>query len=132
MKIKILFFLSCILAFTSTSSFAGNPGQNAMNCLSASTNSKSYDNLVFKNTCSSRIFVVWCGDLKHSKKECGDGPKDTYYTHSANIAAYSKKTKTLKRGGSYSYAACKGRISFGSKGIKHPANKRGRFTCTRT
>lgn len=125
-------FVSCVLVFLSTNLSAGNPGKNAMSCVSASTNSKTYNNLIFKNRCSYKVFVVWCGDLKSSKKRCRGGSNYGFYTHSTNMKAYSSKKTSIKKGGSYSYAACKGGISFGSKGIKHPANKNGRFTCTRT
>jgi len=132
MKIKTMFLISCFLMFASINLFAGNPGKKAMNCLSVSSNSEKFDNLVFKNRCTYRIFVAWCGDLKYTKKRCGEGPRNTFYTQSANIAPNSKKTTTIKRGGSYAYAACRGSISFGSNGIKHPTSKRGQFACTRT
>lgn len=116
---------------TSLNALASNPGQSAERCLDASTNSKSSHNLIFKNRCGYQIFVVWCGDLKYSKKECGDGPGNTYYTQSANIKGYGEKEATLERGGSYEYASCKGKIGFGSKGIVHSANDNGRYRCTR-
>lgn len=133
MKKSLFMFIVFIgLGLFSSNLYAGNPGKSAMNCISTSTNSSKYDNLVFKNRCSYQVFVVWCGDLKWSKKGCGDGPKNSYYTQSANIEAYGRKSTTLQRGGRYSYAACKGKIGFGTKGIKHPARSNGRFTCTRT
>lgn len=125
-------FIFMILGIFSTSMYAGNPGKSAMNCISTSTNSNKYDNLIFKNRCSYQVFVVWCGDLRSSKKGCGDGPRNTYYTQSANIEAYGRKTTSLKNRGRYMYAACKGKIGFGSNGIKHPANRNGRYTCTKT
>ncbi|MFI8619498.1 hypothetical protein ACIGBN_00845 [Marinomonas sp. NPDC078689] len=69
--------------------------------------------------------------MKYSKKDCGDGPNNTYYTQSANIKAYGEKEVTLERGGSYEYASCKGKIGFGSKGIEHSAYDNGRYRCTR-
>lgn len=111
---------------------AGNPGESASRCIDASTNSRSSNNLIFKNRCGYQVFVVWCGDLKYSKKDCRDGPNNSYYTQSANIKAYGEKTTTLERGGSYHYASCKGKIGFGSKGIEHSASNNGRYRCTRT
>lgn len=127
MKKYVMVFISVMMF--NINLYAGNPGKSAMNCVSAHTNSKNSNNLVFKNQCSYQVFVVWCGDLKYSKKECGDGPKNTYYTQSANISGYDETSTSLKKGGSYSYAACKGKISFGSKGIKHPSENNGRFRC---
>lgn len=77
---------------------------------------------------------MWCGDLMWSKKRCGDGPKSTYYTQSANIKAYGEITTTLKPCGSstYSYVACEDGIGFGSKGIEYPLHDGGIFRCTRT
>ena len=111
---------------------AGNPGKSAMNCIRASTNSNSSDNLVFENRCGYQVFVVWCGDLRWSKNECGDGKNGNFYTQSANISPYDEKTTTLKSGGRYQYAACEGRISFGTDGIEHPRYDNGSFRCTRT
>ncbi len=112
--------------------WAGNPGKDAIDCITASTNSKSTSNLVFENRCGYKVFVVWCGELKWSKKRCGDGPRNTYYTQSANIKPYGKKYTTLKRRGGYSYAACQGSIGFGSKGIVHPASRNGSYRCVKT
>ena len=131
MRTFLFLIIACFFIATSSYSYAKNPGTSAMNCVSVSTNGQKYDNLIFKNNCSTKIFVVWCGDLRSSKKECGDGYKGTFYTHSKNIAANSKRTTTLNGGGSYRYAACIGRIGFGSKGITHPSNGNGSFTCTK-
>lgn len=131
---KFIVVLNILFSFflISTDVQAGNPGRSAMNCISASTNSEEYNNLVFNNQCGYKVFVVWCGDLKWSKKKCGDGPKSSYFTKSVNIDAYGKQTTTLNKGGTYQYAACEGTIGFGSHGIEHPASDGGSFRCTRT
>ncbi|MBE9515356.1 MAG: hypothetical protein IME93_00110 [Proteobacteria bacterium] len=121
-------FISLVLVLFSLNVHAGgNPGKSAMDCVRASTDGEE---LTFKNRCGKRIFVVWCGNLKYSKKRCGDGPKNSYYTKSANIDAYGKNSTLIK--GRYQYAACVGRIGFGTKGIKASANNNGSFRCERT
>ena len=132
MKYKTLSVIFVILMLGSFNVMAGNPGENAMRCISVSTNSSNYDNLKFKNTCRYKVFIVWCGSLKYSKKTCGSG--SNYYTHSANIEGRGSKTTTIRRGsnGSFRYAACKGGIGFSSKGIKHPSSDRGTYVCTKT
>jgi len=121
------------LLIAGTSCYAGNPGKSALYCVNATTNSKSSGNLIFTNNCNHKVFVVWCGDLKWSKKTCGDGKNNSFYTHSANIAPGAKHDTTLKDyPASYKYAACKGQIGFGSKGIIHKASSNGSYTCTKT
>jgi hypothetical protein len=119
-----------MLLLVNTIIYAGNPGINAMECVKASTNSKN--KLTFKNSCDYKVFVVWCGNLKYSKKTCGKGKKDSFYTHSRNLAPYKDYSTTLKNNANYKYAVCKGGIGFGSKGIVHKANDNGKFTCTKT
>lgn len=105
----------------------GNPGESAMNCVGTSTEG---DKLIFKNRCGKDIFVVWCGELKYSKKRCGDGPKNHFFTKSANIKPYGEATAWID--GRYEYAACVGGIGFGSKGIIADAGDNGRFRCEPT
>jgi len=117
-RVILLFFISFSLNL-----FAGNPGESAINCVSTS---QKADNFTFKNNCGYKIFVLWCGDLKYSKKKCGDGKG--YYTQSQNIGAYDSDTTYVK--GHIKYAACKGTIGFGRKGFKDYPN--GSYICTKT
>ena len=129
------YLMTITMIFASFSVYAGNPGQSAQNCISASTKADRYNDyriLTFRNRCNFNVFVLWCGDLQYSKKRCGDGPRNSYYTQSANIAPHGKNETTIRNRGSYRYAACKGKIGWGSKGIVHPANSGGSFRCTRT
>ncbi len=107
--IKMTVVLALLLV--SFNAFAKNPGENAKNCISTSS---SDGKITFTNNCGENIFVLWCGDLKYTKKHCGDGPKGGFYTQSANIDAYGSTTADVK--GQYEYASCKGSISFGNDG----------------
>lgn len=120
------------IALISTDVKAANPGVSATSCVSVVRTSDNFDNLIFNNQCGRDVFVVWCGDLKYGNKRCGDGPRDSFYTQSANIKASETKKTTLKQGGSYRYAACVGSTGFGSEGIEHPAASHGSYTCTST
>lgn len=126
MKIYMFIFMVTMM-LTGFYAQAKNPGESAMGCLKARTNNSNYDNLEFKNRCNTDIFVVWCGDLKYSDKQCGKGKN--FYTHSANIRPHGNYTTTIKSNGSFKYASCKGKIGFGTKGITHPSSDRGRFRC---
>lgn len=113
-----------LFAFSHTGAWAaGNPGRSAMDCVSAS---RVKDDIVFKNSCSYKVFVVWCGELKYSKKRCGDGPAgNSFYTHSDNIGPGGE---TWARGvQTYRYAACEGGIGFGKSEIKDAPD--GSFQC---
>jgi hypothetical protein len=100
-----------------------NTGREAMRCVSVS---REKEDLAFTNTCGIQIFVVWCGNLKYSKKQCGDGPPGNgYYTHSVNVMPGDKQ---YARGvGDYHYAACEGGIAFGKDEIQDRPD--GSFTC---
>ncbi|WP_157050393.1 hypothetical protein [Herbaspirillum rhizosphaerae] len=100
-----------------------NTGREAMRCVSVS---REKEDLGFTNTCNIQIFVVWCGDLKYSKKQCGDGPAgNSFYTHSVNVGPGDKQ---YARGiGDYHYAACEGGIAFGKDEIQDRPD--GTFTC---
>ncbi len=102
---------------------AGNPGRSAMDCVSAT---RDKQDVKFSNSCSHKVFVVWCGELKYSKSRCGDGPKgNSFYTHSSNIAPGES---TYARGiGEYRYAACEGGIAFGKSEIQDRPD--GSFAC---
>jgi hypothetical protein len=100
---------------------AANPGKVVMECVETERERSEYDNgdeLEFQNTCGFDIFVIYCGDLRYSDRECGDGPDDGYYTHSRNIEAGDSYSIDLDKGQNknVSYGACKGGISFGNDG----------------
>ena len=105
-----------VLAQNSVGGGAGNSagstrkaGESAQNCVRASVRGET---LTFQNSCGEHVFVIWCGDLKYSKKKCGDN--GMYYNMSANIEAGGETTAQIT--GQYRYAACKGGISFGNDG----------------
>ncbi|MDP3826519.1 MAG: hypothetical protein Q8Q74_08210, partial [Polaromonas sp.] len=63
------YLLALGLAFLATgASAAGNPGRSAMDCVSAS---RDKQDIVFRNSCDYKVFVVWCGEQKYTKKRCG-------------------------------------------------------------
>lgn len=94
-----------------------------MRCVSVS---REKEDLAFTNTCGVQIFVVWCGNLKYSKQQCGDGPAgNSFYTHSVNVGPGDKQ---YARGvGDYHYAACEGGIGFGKDEIQDRPD--GTYTC---
>lgn len=100
-----------------------NTGRDAMRCL---TITRDKEDLYFENTCSQPIFVVWCGDMKNTKRKCGDGPAgNNFYTESMNVPV-GRRMKTYGVG-SYKYAACEGSIGFRKKEIQDRPD--GTFTC---
>lgn len=130
MKVKMKYFyvLGLLLAFFSPAASAatGNPGRDAKECV---TESRENEDIIFSNRCSYRIFVVWCGDIKYTKKRCGDGPKgNSFYTQSNNI----EPGKSTRAGGirEYRFAACEGAIGFGKEGIIDLPD--GSYKCTAT
>lgn len=121
---KHRYLLAMLLAFFATgASAAGNPGRSAMECVSAS---RDKQDIVFRNSCSYKVFVVWCGEQKYTKKKCGDGPAgNSFYTHSNNIeAGASTRASGIQ---AYRYAACEGGIGFGKAEIKDSPD--GSFQC---
>ena len=124
-KVNILSLVLLILIASITSLWAGNPGKSAMNCIKTSQSGSKF---TFKNTCNYNIFVVWCGDLKYSKKRCGDGKGGRYYTHSNNIKPFDNRSADIE--GKINFAACKGQIGFGRKGFIDYPN--GSYKCTKT
>lgn len=128
-----IFVFACLLVFSGNAS-ARNPGKNAMDCVSVSQSGTNNSVVKFTNRCNERIFILWCGELKHSKNRCGDGPKKAgnagksagYYTHSSNIDPGRDKTVTVA--GRYRYAACVGGISFGNDG-EYVDDSSGGFSC---
>jgi len=135
MKNIVSIILSATLFFVPFTgvSAAGNPGESAMGCLSISTEFvySGAMEVKFKNNCSYRIFVVYCGEPTYSKKRCGQ--KSFYYSYSGNIdSGETHSSVAMKNGSSYEYAACKGGISFGTDGIEAPSSDDGDFRCTET
>lgn len=124
-------FIGIAMLITSSTLHAKNPGESAMDCLEVKGSS---DKVTFRNHCGGRIFVIWCGELKYSKKRCGDGPKKAgngvatagFYTHSFNMDAATEREETIA--GEYRYAACKGGISFGNDG-EYRDDADGSFVC---
>lgn len=103
---------------------SGNTGRSAMDCVDAR---RDKGDIVFHNTCSHKIFVVWCGQLKYSKKRCGDGPAgNSYYTHSTNVSP-GGTARASGVEGNYRYAACEGGIAFGKDEIQDRPD--GSFVC---
>jgi hypothetical protein len=122
---SILAWAGCALAGVAPglAAAAGNPGRSAMECVTAT---REQDNVAFHNTCAFKIFVVWCGELKYSKKRCGDGPAgNSFYTHSNNVEPGA--TMRAFGVGSYRFAACEGGIAFDKKPIQDQPD--GSFTC---
>lgn len=109
--------------FATGASAAGNPGRSAMECVSAT---RDKQDIVFRNSCNYKVFVVWCGEQKYTKKKCGDGPAgNSFYTHSNNIEAGSiTRASGIQE---YRYAACEGGIGFGKSEIKDSPD--GSFQC---
>lgn len=121
---KHRYLLAMLLAFFVTgASAAGNPGRSAMECVSAS---RDKQDIVFRNSCNYKVFVVWCGEQKYTKKKCGDGPAgNSFYTHSNNIeAGSSTRASGIQE---YRYAVCEGGIGFGKAEIKDSPD--GSFQC---
>ncbi|MBK8063342.1 MAG: hypothetical protein IPK29_04130 [Betaproteobacteria bacterium] len=124
---KFAFLAGALLAtFCTTAPAAGNPGKSAMECVSAA---RDKNDVVFTNNCGSKVFVVWCGEMKYTKKRCGDGPSgNNFYTHSNNIEpGKSVRASAIQE---YRYAACHGGIAFGKDEIKD--NPDGSFRCVPT
>lgn len=124
---KTLFWATGALALlcaTAPAAAAGNTGKSAMECVTAT---RDKTDVVFLNNCGGKVFVVWCGELKYSKKRCGDGPVgNSFYTHSNNIAAGATLRASGVVGG-YRYAACEGGIGFDKAPIQDEPD--GSFTC---
>ena len=89
------------------------PGEDARSCVDANS---TPEGVILTNNCSENIFVLTCGDLKYTKKRCGDGPRGGFYTQSNNIAPGESSSTYLKNNGRIEWAACKGSISFGNDG----------------
>jgi hypothetical protein len=114
-----------ILLLISLNAYAKNSGEDAQNCVSASNNNGE---VTLQNNCGEKVFAIWCGDIKYTKKRCGDGPSGGFFTQSDNIGVGGTTTIHVKPDGNYSYGACKGSISFGNDGTfkDYPS---GSYTC---
>ena len=122
---SVLLIASLPLSFNAQA--GGNPGRSAMQCVSTSSHG---NRIQFRNTCNQKIFVIWCGDLKYTKKRCGDGPRGNYFTHSHNIRPGDSTEIVLRNGGSYRYGACVGGVGFGTD--EFTSSYGGRFSCKPT
>lgn len=110
MKVKVL--LASLLFALPLAAQARNPGQSAQHCVHAQADGKGH--VTFTNRCNEKVFVMWCGDLTHSKKRCGDAPDGGFYTHTDNVPAGQSRSTAVR--GRFNYAACKGSVGFGKKG----------------
>lgn len=116
------FVLSILLLMAFEShALAKNPGRSASACVRANGSTVT-------NNCSEKVFVIWCGDLKYSKKKCGDGPNGGFYTHSENLQPGQSKTLEIIPGGTFKYASCIGSISFGNEGA-YTDTSNGSYHC---
>ena len=123
---KAILAVLVLAAGFSASAHARNPGESAQSCVRAESGRNG--DVTFSNTCSEKIFVLWCGDQKFTKKRCGDGPRGGFYTHSDNIEPGGETPAHMREGGSYKYAACKGSISFGNDG-EYKDSPNGQYRC---
>ena len=105
--------VAILLLAISCAAQANNPGQSASSCVTAQADGKGH--VTFSNRCGEKIFVMWCGDLTHSKQRCGDAPDGGFYTHTDNVPAGQSRTTAVR--GRFNYAACKGSVGFGKKGF---------------
>jgi hypothetical protein len=124
MGMNLKAILAVLLLAVGLNAQARNPGESAQSCVNAESGGGG--KVTFTNNCSEKVFVIWCGDLKYTKKRCGDGPKGGFYTHSNNIGPGDDVTTHVN--GQYRYAACKGSISFGNDG-EYEDNANGGFRC---
>lgn len=122
MRVLMGICAASLVMMAGTAAFAKNPGESAAECVTVSRGGDDNSAVTFTNRCNEKIFVLWCGQLKYSSKQCGEGPKDAgkglssagFYTHSTNIEPGKSSTAHVK--GQYHHAACKGGISFGNDG----------------
>jgi hypothetical protein len=125
---KYVYILGLLLTFfaPAASAATGNPGRDAKECVTAA---RGKDDVVFANRCSHKIFVVWYGEMKYTKKKCGDGPQgNSFYTQSDNIEpGKSIRAAAIRE---FRWAACEGSIGFGKAGIKDSPD--GTYECTPT
>jgi hypothetical protein len=120
------FIVAIALVLASVHAQAGNSGVSAQGCVTA--RSEAVGKVTFTNRCGEKVFVMWCGELGHSRERCGDAPDRGYYTHTDNIPAGESRTTSIK--GRYSFAACKGSVGFGKKGFWEDYPNGG-YTCLR-
>ena len=126
-----------IFMLLSFNAFAGygpsNPGVSAEDCVSVSA-SESSGNLTIKNTCSEKVFVVWCASMPRDMERYSCGPKagnSRFYTETLNLNAGGEVTWNLT--GEFHYAACKGLVPAGESTAQYYADDgKGGFQCKRT
>jgi hypothetical protein len=83
-----------------------NPGVPAMDCISKT---ESGPKVIFTNNCGQQAFVFYCGDLKYSKKKCGNG--GGFYNHSMNLQPGQSNDVPVE--GSIRWGSCLGGVGFG-------------------
>ncbi len=123
MSLKRILAAAALLMVVAVNAHARNPGESAQRCVDAS---EKNGRVTLTNTCNKQIFVLYCGDLKYSKKGCGEGPKGGFYTHSNNVQPGASTDFVVE--GRYRYAACVGGISFGNSG-EYEDFPNGSFRC---
>ncbi len=120
--VQIVFVVAITILGSSIVS-AGNPGTQASSCISESNRN---GNTVFENNCGEKAFVIYCGDLKYTKKKCGEG--SGYYTHSFNLESGARNE--VATNGYIKWGACLGGVGFGRDEFSDSRN--GDYTCKRT
>jgi hypothetical protein len=89
--------------------YALDAGSDAQACVQSSQQANAVQ---LVNGCGAKVFVLWCGELRHTKQRCGEGPKGGFYTHSANLAPGEARKIDVQ--GRIQWAACAGSIGFGN------------------
>jgi len=81
------------------------------------------------NNCGTRVFIIWCGNLKssYSASRCGDGPDGGFYTQSVNLDG-GKETR-LHVESDLHWGACEGGIGFGGRGTHFNDYPGGTYEC---
>lgn len=131
-------WLSCmIFVLLSASVFVSgahaNSGESAEDCVDVSANDSS-GKIKIKNTCTEKIFVIWCLATPNETAQFRCGPKAgsaSFYVDTLNLVAGGEVSWTLA--GDLHYAACKGSVGVGepSSGYYKDDGKGG-FKCTVT
>ncbi|MBK8188201.1 MAG: hypothetical protein IPK77_13640 [Cellvibrio sp.] len=126
-KILALFIVFSLQAY------ADNPGKSAHLCVTAGEGNPQPNGIeiAVENDCGAPVFILYCGELEFSSDRCGDGPDGGYYTHSSNIDEGEETNFRIEDGGSYSFGACYGQISFVNGGT-YTDEPNGRYTCLPT
>lgn len=120
----ILLFVLAGMSLSTTVVAAGNPGKLGKQCVGLS---ESPSQTSFTNTCNDPLFIIYCGDLKHSALACNQGPEGGYFTHSRNIEPGDTFPVDLFNGGFVYWGACMGNIGFGTEAYTDNGN--GIYSC---